>query len=59
MALDLMGVGSKVGVCYVGDSLQDHEVGINAGIEGVLLDREGQYPDFEGVKIPSLRSLLA
>ncbi len=59
MALEMMGVTSKAGACYVGDSLQDHEVGINAGIEGVLLDREGQYPDFEGVKIPSLRSLLA
>ncbi|MCQ2742860.1 MAG: HAD family hydrolase [Bacilli bacterium] len=43
---------------YVGDSLQDIEAAQNAGVDGVLIDRNNQYPDFKGVKIHSLEELI-
>lgn len=43
---------------YIGDSLQDAECAINAGIDGILIDRHDDYPDFKGVKIHDLRELL-
>ena len=58
MALDILGVPASEEVCYVGDSLQDPECGINAGISGVLLDREGVNPDYKGHYIRSLEELL-
>lgn len=57
-ALDILGVPASEEVCYVGDSLQDPECGINAGISGVLLDREGVNPDYQGHYIRSLEELL-
>lgn len=45
-------------VVYVGDSLQDIECGLAAGVDAILVDRENAYPDFEGIKISTLKSLL-
>lgn len=57
MALSIL--NEKVGsdVVYVGDSLQDPECGINAGIEGILLDREDTHPAYDGIRIHSLDEL--
>jgi phosphoglycolate phosphatase len=41
-------------VVYVGDSLQDPQTAINGGVDGILLERRGEYPDYRGVKIPTL-----
>jgi HAD superfamily hydrolase (TIGR01549 family) len=57
-ALEILGVPASEEVCYVGDSLQDPECGINAGISGVLLDREGVHPDYQGNYIRKLEELL-
>ena len=57
-ALRLLGEKAGSHVCYVGDSLQDPECGTNAHIEGVLLDREGTHPDFQGMRIATLDELL-
>ncbi len=42
---------------YVGDSLQDPETAHNGGIDGILLERKGEYPDYSGVKIATLKDL--
>lgn len=57
-ALGLLGESKGKHVCYVGDSLQDPECGLNAGIEGILVDREGRHADYSGLRIPSLTGLL-
>lgn len=49
---------SKDKAVYVGDSLQDVEAARAAGIDGILIDRNDEHPDFEGVKIQSLNDLL-
>ena len=43
---------------YIGDSLQDPETAIAGGISGILLERNGEYPDYIGEKVSSLRELL-
>lgn len=48
----------REGICYVGDSLQDVECAQNAGIDGILLERHHEYPDYEGTKISSLSALF-
>ena len=58
VALSLLGEQAGSHVCYVGDSLQDPECGLNAGIGGVLLDREGAHSDYEGLKIQGLEELF-
>ncbi len=57
-ALQRMGLASSKSICIVGDSLQDVECGKNAGITGILLDRDGKYHDYDGVKIASLYELV-
>lgn len=57
-ALNLLGLEPSEDICYVGDSLQDPETGKNAGIGSVLVDREGIYPDFKGIRITNLWELL-
>ena len=54
-ALELLNI-SKDEVCYVGDAIGDYQTGINAGIDGVLLDRLNEYQDLE--VIHSLEELL-
>jgi pyrophosphatase PpaX len=46
-------------ICYVGDSLQDPQTAINGGVAGILLERNGEYPDYQGLKIQSLKELLS
>ena len=55
--LDL-GVPCNEKAVYVGDSLQDVETGLAAKADGILVDRENTHPDFEGIKISSLKELL-
>lgn len=43
---------------YIGDSLQDPECAFNAGIDGILLERNKEYPDYKNTKIESLSELL-
>lgn len=57
-ALSILGMERSKDIVYVGDSLQDPECGLNADIGGILLDREDRYPDFEGIRVKSLRDLL-
>ncbi|MCR5348761.1 MAG: HAD family hydrolase [Bacilli bacterium] len=57
VALRLLQEKEGPNICYVGDSLQDPETGINAGIGGVLLDRDGRHSDYPGVRIRSLKEL--
>ncbi len=45
-------------VVYIGDSLQDPETAKNAGIDGVLIERNHEYPDDENTKITTLIELL-
>lgn len=57
-ALRQMGLSSSKTICLVGDSLQDVECAENAGVTGILLDRDGIYSSFEGLKIASLYELV-
>ena len=57
-AMKILGLSDGRELCYVGDSLQDPECGKNAGIGGILVDREDAHPDYEGVRIHDLRELL-
>ena len=57
-ALSILGEKRSLKACYIGDSLQDPQTGINAGIAGVLVDRDDTHPDFVGTKIKSLMDLL-
>jgi haloacid dehalogenase superfamily, subfamily IA, variant 1 with third motif having Dx(3-4)D or Dx(3-4)E len=52
----LPGVASSEMV-YVGDSLQDPETAHNGGIDGILLERKGEYPTYPGEKITTLKAL--
>ena len=58
MCLDVLKETPKPDVVYIGDSLQDMEAARNAGIDGILVDRENQYTDYPGVKIKSLLEVL-
>ena len=57
LALSKLGISGENAV-YVGDSLQDVKCAENAKIDGILVDRKNEHPDFAGTKIESLRSLL-
>lgn len=57
-ALKEMGIKPSKSICLVGDSLQDVECANNAGVTGILLDRDGIYPTFDGLKIASLYELV-
>ena len=56
--LEKMGVDDKSSVVYVGDSLNDVGAARAAGVAAVLIDRENEYPDFDGTRISSLEELL-
>ena len=58
MCLDLLHDRPGPHVCYVGDSMQDVESAKNAGVDGILIDRENRFPDFDGIKIKSLKDIL-
>lgn len=58
LCLKKMGLSPSKQICYVGDSLQDYECAVNAGLKGILLDRDGRYKEFEGLKIASLFELV-
>jgi phosphoglycolate phosphatase-like HAD superfamily hydrolase len=45
-------------VVYIGDSLQDPETAKNAGVAGVLIERNHEYPDYPDPKITTLTELL-
>lgn len=49
---------SKDEIVYVGDSLQDTECAKNAGIDGILLERKGEYPNVDAPKIRTLDALF-
>lgn len=49
---------SKKDIVYVGDSLQDIECAKNAGIDGILVERKGEYPKIDAIKIRTLDELF-
>ena len=55
-ALELLNI-SKDGVCYVGDGLDDKRAALNAGVTPVLLDRQKEYKNEDGIIIYSLSEL--
>ena len=59
LCLKQMNLSPSADIVYVGDSLNDVKCGLAAGIEVVLIDRNGDYPDFKGPKISSLEELLS
>ena len=58
MTLERMGVSDKSKVVYVGDSLNDIGSAVAAGVAAVLIDRDNEYPVFDGIRISSLEELL-
>jgi phosphoglycolate phosphatase len=46
-------------IVYIGDSLQDPETAKAAGVDGILLERNGEYRSYKGTKIASLKDLLS
>ncbi len=58
LCLEKMHLSPSKEICYVGDSLQDYECALNAGLKGILLDRDGRYELFQGTKIASLYELV-
>lgn len=58
LCLQKLSLSPSKEICYVGDSLQDYECALNAGVKGILLDRDGHYNDFSGTKIASLYELV-
>ena len=58
MCLQALGEGVSEDVVYIGDSMQDMEAASNAGIDGILVDRENQYTDYPGLRISSLLEVL-
>lgn len=55
-ALEILGI-SKEGACYVGDGLDDKRAAVNAGVGAVLLDRNDEYENEDGIVIHSLSEL--
>ena len=53
LGLSLLGDPDKSKAVYIGDSKQDRLSAIAAGIDWVLVDRDGSY----GNEIPTIRSL--
>lgn len=43
---------------YIGDSLQDMECARRAGVDGILVERYGEYSSYNGEKIDNLLDLL-
>ena len=58
MAIGMIPGYSKEDICYIGDSKNDYQCAVNAGVDGYLLDRDGDYKDFDGPKINNLRELI-
>lgn len=58
LALSLLNEEISAKVVYIGDALQDPETAHNAGIAGILVDREEAFMDFSGNRIHDLRALL-
>ena len=57
-ALNILGETDRSRVVYVGDSLQDPLCGHNAGIGGILVDRENVHPEYQGTRITNLTELF-
>ena len=57
VALDMLGYHERSKVVYIGDSLQDPECGKNASCGGILVDRENDYPDFDGSRVRDLTEI--
>lgn len=58
MVMDMFkGIDSK-DVCYIGDSVNDYECALNAGVDGYLLDRNNEYANVNAPKIVTLWDLL-
>ncbi len=57
VALDILGYHDRKRVVYIGDSLQDPECAGNASCNGILVDREGHYPDYDGVRVSDLTKI--
>lgn len=53
-----LGEEPSLDVVYIGDSMQDMEAAKAAGIDGVLIDRKNEHPDYSGMRITSLEELL-
>lgn len=49
---------SKSDFVYIGDSLQDMECANRAGIDGIFIDRNEEFPEYRGTTIKSLKDLL-
>lgn len=58
MIFDMIPGFNKEDACYIGDSLNDYQCAVNAGVDGYLLDRNGEYTDFNGPKISTLEELI-
>ena len=58
MALKELGAEPGPDVIYVGDSLQDAVCAEAAGVDRVLIDRDGALENYPGRKIKSLEELL-
>lgn len=56
--LERLGLAPSKSICLVGDSFQDAACAKKAGVTGILLDREGKYRDWGGIKITSLYELV-
>lgn len=58
-AVSLLGVKTRDCI-YVGDDpREDYEGAIRAGMEALLIDRDGRYPDFTGNRISKLTELIS
>ena len=58
VAFDIMGVKDASRAVYVGDSIQDGETGLAAGIGSIVVDRRGIYEKVRGEKVSSLSEIL-
>lgn len=56
--LKLCGWTDRSTAVYIGDSLQDMVCAKSAGIDGILIERNGEYPDYKEEKIDTLLELL-
>lgn len=57
-AFDRMGVADASRACYVGDSLQDGDTAVAAGIGSIIVDRHRLYEKVPGDKCYSLKEML-
>ena len=56
-AMELLNLTSKNEICYVGDALGDKLSAINAGVAPVLLDRNHEFGEEDGLVINTLSEL--